>query len=248
MLAPILSLSVSLMAWIVVPISFSTVVLDIDLGLLWILMCSSLGVYGIILAGWASNSKFAFLGAIRSVSQMVSYEVTLSIILLQVIIMAQSTNLSEIVHQQESVWFILPLLPFGVMWTISTIAETNRPPFDLPEAEAELVAGYFVDYSSMGFAVYQIAEYANIILMSALTSILFLGGWLPIVNLKPFYYLPGVIWMLIKMIVILFIFLWIRVSFPRYRYDQLMQLTWRVFLPITLAGLIATSLIVYSFS
>jgi len=242
--APILSLGISLISWSVIPISEGVVIFDFDLGILWVLMCSSLGVYGIILAGWASNSKFAFLGAIRSVSQMVSYEVTLSIILLQVVILAQSVNLSEIVTQQKTVWYVVPLLPFFGMWIISTIAETNRPPFDLPEAEAELVAGYFVDYSAMGFAMYQIAEYANIILMSALTTILFLGGWLPVISWLP---IPGIIWMVGKMIFCLFLFLWVRASFPRYRFDQLMSLTWQVFLPITLGGLVLTSGIVYFF-
>lgn len=242
--APILSLTVSLLAWIVMPISEGLVIVDIDLGILWILLCSSTGVYGIILAGWASNSKFSFLGAIRSVSQMVSYEVTLSIILLQVIILSQSTNLSTIIHQQSSCWYILPLFPFFILWTVSTIAETNRPPFDLPEAEAELVAGYFVDYSALGFAMYQIAEYSNIILMSALTTVLFLGGHLPVLGLG-WIGIPGIFWFLIKAIAILFLFLWVRATFPRYRYDQLMSLTWRTFLPLTLAGLIATSLMVY---
>lgn len=233
-LAPILTFSLSLMAWVVIPIGPHFVIANINVGVLYILALSSLGVYGIIIAGWASQSKYAFLGAIRSAAQMISYELSIGTILASILLCSGSLNLSDIIISQKKHWYILPLFPLWVIFFISCLAETNRSPFDLPEAEAELVAGYNVEYSSMTFALFFLGEYANMILMSALNAILFFGGWLPPLDLPLLTIIPGFIWMILKISFFLFIFLWVRASLPRYRYDQLMRLGWKVFLPFTL--------------
>jgi NADH-quinone oxidoreductase subunit H len=228
--APILTFALSLSFWVVIPFSPGSVICDIDLGVLFILVVSSLNVYGIVLAGWSSNSKYAFLGAVRSAAQMVSYELSIGLILLCLLLPVGSLNLSDIIAAQEKVFFIVPFFPLFVIFFICVLAETNRTPFDLPEAEAELVAGYNVEYSSLAFALFFLAEYANMILMSAFTSIMFLGGWLaPCV----FWFLPSVVVFALKIIGLLFVFIWIRGTLPRYRYDQLMYLGWKVFLPVT---------------
>jgi NADH-quinone oxidoreductase subunit H len=237
-IAPILTLALSFIGWAVIPISASVVLSDLNLGLLLLLSVSSLGVYGIILSGWSSNSRYAFLGSLRSAAQMISYEVSLSLTLLSVILITGSFNLKTIVLAQSEIWFFIPLFPFSLIFFISSLAETNRLPFDLPEAEAELVAGYNVEYSAMGFAFFFIGEYANMILMSALSSIFFFGGWLPPFNFVIFFIFPAFFWFGIKTVFFLFLFIWCRAAFPRYRYDQLMFLTWQVFLPLSLAGLI----------
>ena len=238
LLAPMLTFILSLIAWAVIPFDEGWVLADINVGILYLFAISSLGVYGIIMAGWASNSKYAFLGALRSAAQMVSYEVAIGFVIISVLLCVGSLNLSEIVRAQEGLWFCIPLLPMFVMFFVSTLAETNRAPFDLPEAEAELVAGYNVEYSSMTFALFFLGEYANMILMSAMTTVLFLGGWLPPVDAAPFNWIPGVIWFGAKVAFCLFVFLWIRATFPRYRYDQLMRLGWKVFLPGSLLWLV----------
>ena len=238
LLAPMLTFILSLIAWAVIPFDEGWVLADINVGILYLFAISSLGVYGIIMAGWASNSKYAFLGALRSAAQMVSYEVAIGFVIISVLLCVGSLNLSEIVRAQEGLWFCIPLLPMFVMFFVSTLAETNRAPFDLPEAEAELVAGYNVEYSSMTFALFFLGEYANMILMSAMTTVLFLGGWLPPVDVAPFNWIPGVIWFGAKVAFCLFVFLWIRATFPRYRYDQLMRLGWKVFLPGSLLWLV----------
>jgi NADH:ubiquinone oxidoreductase subunit H len=230
-MAPVATFMLSLVAWAVVPFDYGMVLSDLNIGLLYLFAISSLGVYGIIIAGWSSNSKYAFLGALRSAAQMVSYEVSIGLILITVLICVGSCNLSEIVMAQKQIWFGIPLFPVLVMFFISCLAETNRAPFDLPEAEAELVAGYNVEYSSMGFALFFLGEYANMILMSGLCTLLFLGGWLPILDLSIFKKIPGSIWFSIKVILFLFLYIWVRAAFPRYRYDQLMRLGWKVFLP-----------------
>ncbi len=233
-LAPILTFSLSLMAWAVIPMGPDFVIANLNVGVLYIFALSSLGVYGIIIAGWASQSKYAFLGAIRSAAQMISYELAIGTILASILLCAGSLNLSDIIMSQKNHWYILPLFPLWVIFFISCLAETNRSPFDLPEAEAELVAGYNVEYSSMTFALFFLGEYANMILMSALNTILFFGGWLPPLDIPLFNIIPGFIWMILKISFFLFIFLWVRASLPRYRYDQLMRLGWKVFLPFTL--------------
>ena len=238
LLAPMLTFILSLIAWAVIPFDEGWVLADINVGILYLFAISSLGVYGIIMAGWASNSKYAFLGALRSAAQMVSYEVAIGFVIISVLLCVGSLNLSEIVRAQEGLWFCIPLLPMFVMFFVSTLAETNRAPFDLPEAEAELVAGYNVEYSSMTFALFFLGEYANMILMSAMTTVLFLGGWLPLIDIAPFNWIPGVIWFGGKVAFCLFVFLWIRATFPRYRYDQLMRLGWKVFLPGSLLWLV----------
>ncbi|HVI52273.1 MAG TPA: NADH-quinone oxidoreductase subunit NuoH [Candidatus Sulfotelmatobacter sp.] len=238
-IAPALTFILALVAWAVVPFADGWVVADINVGVLYLFAISSLGVYGIIMAGWASNSKYAFLGGLRSAAQMVSYEVSIGFVLISVLLCVGSLNLSDIVHAQEkSVWFVLPHLPLFVIFFISGLAETNRAPFDLPEAEAELVSGYNVEYSAMTFALFFLGEYANMILMSGMISILFLGGWLAPFGLT---FIPGVIWFALKIAFILFGFLWVRATFPRYRYDQLMRLGWKVFLPFSLAWLVLTA-------
>ncbi len=247
-MAPMITFSLALVAWAVIPLGEGLVVADINVGILYLFAISSLGVYGILMAGWASNSKYAFLGALRSAAQMVSYEVSMGFIIITVLIVAGSLNLSDIVNaQKESMWFVIPLFPMAVIFFISTLAETNRHPFDLPEAEAELVAGYNVEYSSMTFALFFLGEYANMILMAGMTTILFFGGWLPPFDIAPFNWLPGPIWFIIKMCMLLFIFLWVRATFPRYRYDQLMRLGWKVFLPISLAAVVIVGGVVVAF-
>ena len=241
LLAPMLTFILSLVAWAVIPFDEGWVLADINVGILYLFAISSLGVYGIIMAGWASNSKYAFLGALRSAAQMVSYEVAIGFVIISVLLCVGSLNLSEIVKAQEGLWFCIPLLPMFVMFFVSALAETNRAPFDLPEAEAELVAGYNVEYSSMTFALFFLGEYANMILMSAMTTVLFLGGWLPLIDVAPFNWIPGVIWFGAKVSFCLFVFLWIRATFPRYRYDQLMRLGWKVFLPGSLLWLVLTA-------
>ena len=233
-LAPMITFILALVAWAVIPFDAGMVLADINVGILFLFAISSLGVYGILMAGWASNSKYAFLGAMRSAAQMVSYEVSMGLIIITVLLCAGSLNLSAIVEAQRTVWFVIPLFPMAVIFFISTLAETNRHPFDLPEAEAELVAGYNVEYSAMTFALFFLGEYANMILMSAMTSVLFLGGWLAPFDIAPFNWIPGPIWLAIKISFCLFIFVWVRATFPRYRYDQLMRLGWKVFLPMSL--------------
>jgi len=235
-LAPCVTFILALVAWSVIPFDQGMVLADINVGILYLFAISSLGVYGILMAGWASNSRYAFLGAMRSAAQMVSYEVSMGFIIITVLLCVGSLNLSDIVMAQKTVWFVIPLFPMAVIFFISTLAETNRHPFDLPEAEAELVAGYNVEYSAMTFALFFLGEYANMILMSGMTSVLFLGGWLPPVDIAPFTWVPGPVWFALKIAFCLFIFIWVRATFPRYRYDQLMRLGWKVFLPLSLAA------------
>ena len=247
-IAPMLTFVLALIAWAVIPVGDGLVIANINVGILYLFAISSLGVYGILMAGWASNSKYAFLGAIRSAAQMVSYEVSMGFIIITVLLIAGSLNLSDIVRaQKETVWFIIPLFPMAVIFFVSTLAETNRHPFDLPEAEAELVSGYNVEYSAMTFALFFLGEYANMILMTGMTTILFLGGWLPPFDIAPFNWVPGPIWFALKMAFLLFIFLWVRATFPRYRYDQLMRLGWKVFLPISVAAVLIVAGIVVTF-
>lgn len=236
--APVLTFLLSQVAWAVIPFSEGFVLADLNVGLLYVFAISSLGVYGIITAGWSSNSKYAFLGSLRSAAQMVSYEVSIGLILITVLLAVGSLNLTCIVMAQEKIWFAIPLFPLLIMFFISCLAETNRAPFDLPEAEAELVAGYNVEYSSMGFALFFLGEYANMIVMSALCCLFFLGGWLPLFNFAIFYWIPGVFWFGIKIILFLFVFVWVRAAYPRYRYDQLMTLGWKVLLPLSLAWVV----------
>ena len=247
MIAPMLTFILALVAWAVIPFDEGMVLADINVGILYLFAISSLGVYGILMAGWASNSRYAFLGAIRSAAQMVSYEVSMGFVIITVLLCVGSLNLSDIVIAQKGMWFIIPLFPMAVIFFISTLAETNRHPFDMPEAEAELVAGYNVEYSAMGFALFFLGEYANMILMSAMTSILFLGGWLPPFDMLPFTLVPGPIWLALKIAFCLFIFLWVRATFPRYRYDQLMRLGWKVFLPLSLAGVVIVAGVLVAF-
>jgi NADH-quinone oxidoreductase subunit H len=246
-LAPCVTFVLALVAWAVIPFDQGMVLADINVGVLYLFAISSLGVYGILMAGWASNSRYAFLGAMRSAAQMVSYEVSMGFIIITVLLCVGSLNLSEIVMAQKTVWFVIPLFPMAVIFFISTLAETNRHPFDLPEAEAELVAGYNVEYSAMTFALFVLGEYANMILMSGMTSVLFLGGWLPPVDVAPFNWVPGPVWFALKIAFCLFIFLWVRATFPRYRYDQLMRLGWKVFLPISLAAVAVVAGVLLAF-
>ncbi len=245
--APMLTFILSLIAWAVIPFDAGMVLADINVGVLYLFAISSLGVYGVIMAGWASNSKYAFLGALRSAAQMVSYEVSIGFVIITVLLCVGSLNLSAIVEAQKTVWFAIPLLPMFVIFFVSALAETNRAPFDLPEGESELVAGYFVEYSSMTFALFFLGEYANMILMSAMTAILFLGGWLPPFDVAPFTWIPGPIWFFLKIAFCLFVFLWVRATFPRYRYDQLMRLGWKVFLPASLIWVVVTSGVLVAF-
>lgn len=240
-LAPIITFSVSLAAWAVVPFDVGLVFADINVGILYLFAVSSLGVYGVIIAGWASNSRYAFLGALRSSAQMISYEVSIGLVIVTVLLCAGSFNLTKIVEAQKTVWFALPLFPMFVVHFVSALAETNRTPFDLPEAEAELVAGYMVEYSSLSFALFFLGEYANMILQSSMATILFFGGWLPPVDIAPFNLIPGVVWFVLKVCFFLFLFLWVRATLPRYRYDQLMRLGWKIFLPLALAWVVLTS-------
>ena len=248
LVAPILTFLLALLSWSVIPFGEGLVLCDLNIGVLFLFAVSSLGVYGIIMAGWASNSKYAFLGAMRSAAQMVSYEVSIGLILITVLMCVGSLNLTEIVTAQKNVWFVVPLFPLFILFFISCLAETNRAPFDLPEAEAELVAGYNVEYSSMAFALFFLGEYANMILMSSLTALLFLGGWLPPLDIAVLYWIPGGCWLGAKAVAMLFTFVWIRASFPRYRYDQLMRLGWKVFLPLSLAWVILVAGILVSFN
>lgn len=233
-MAPMLTFILAMLAWAVIPVNSGWVLSDINVGVLYLFAISSLGVYGIIIAGWSSNSKYAFLGALRSAAQMVSYEVSIGLVIITVLLCVGSLNLSRIVEAQKTVWFVIPLLPMFVIYFISALAETNRSPFDLPEGESELVGGYFTEYSSMTFALFFLGEYANMILMSAMGSILFLGGWLPPFDIAPFNWVPGPIWFALKICFLLFGFLWVRATFPRFRYDQLMRLGWKIFLPFSL--------------
>jgi NADH-quinone oxidoreductase subunit H len=246
-LAPMVTFSLAVVAWAVIPFDAGMVLADINVGVLYLFAISSLGVYGIIMAGWASNSKYAFLGALRSAAQMVSYEISIGFVIISVLLCVGSLNLSRVVEAQRDMWFALPLLPMFVVFFVSALAETNRAPFDLPEAEAELVSGYNVEYSSMTFALFFLGEYANMILMSAITVILFLGGWLPPVNVAPFTWIPGPIWFGLKIAFVLFLFLWVRATFPRYRYDQLMRLGWKVFLPLSLIWVVVTAGVLVGF-
>nr|YP_009541968.1 NADH dehydrogenase subunit 1 [Synarthrophyton chejuense]AYR06638.1 NADH dehydrogenase subunit 1 [Synarthrophyton chejuense] len=245
-IAPILTFLLSLISWCVLPLGEGMVYSDINVGVLYILAISSLGVYGIIMAGWSSNSKYAFLGALRSAAQMVSYEVSVGLILINVLLCAGSLNFSEITLAQQKIWYCIPLFPAFIMFYISILAETNRAPFDLPEAEAELVAGYNVEYSAMGFALFFLGEYANMILMCSLTTTLFLGGWLPIFNILLFNWISPTIWFSIKTTFLLFSFIWVRSSLPRYRYDQLMRLGWKIFLPLSLSWVFFVSSLLIS--
>jgi NADH-quinone oxidoreductase subunit H len=246
MLAPVITFILAMIGWAVIPVSENFVIANINVGVLYLLAISSLGVYGVIIAGWASNSKYPFLGAIRSAAQMVSYEVAIGFTIICVLIYAGSLNLNDIVESHKHMpWYMeLLLLPMFVVFFISILAETNRHPFDLPEAEAELVAGYNVEYSSMGFALFFLGEYANMILMSGIASILFLGGWLPPFNLGFLSFVPGFIWFALKICFCLFIFIWVRAALPRYRYDQLMRLGWKVFLPLTLVWVVLVATVV----
>ena len=250
--APCITFILALVAWAVIPFDYQMVLADINVGILYLFAISSLGVYGILMAGWASNSRYAFLGAMRSAAQMISYEVSMGFVIITVLLCVGSLNLSDIVTAQKGDygmfnWFVFPLFPMAVIFFISTLAETNRHPFDLPEAEAELVAGYNVEYSAMTFALFFLGEYANMILMSAMTALLFLGGWLPPIASYPFDAVPGPIWLALKIAFCLFIFLWVRATFPRYRYDQLMRLGWKVFLPISLAAVAIVAGILVAF-
>jgi NADH-quinone oxidoreductase subunit H len=241
MMAPMVTFLLSLVAWAVIPFDYGIVLSDLNVGILYLFAISSLGVYGIIMAGWASNSKYAFLGAMRSAAQMVSYEVSIGFVIITVLLCVGSLNLTDIVMAQKNMWFAIPLFPMFIIFFISALAETNRSPFDLPEGESEIVAGYFVEYSSMSFALFFLGEYAAMILMSGMTSILFLGGWLPPVDIAPFNWVPGPIWFALKVAFCLFVFLWVRATMPRYRYDQLMRLGWKVFLPFSLFWVILTA-------
>jgi len=246
-IAPMLTFFLALISWAVIPFGEGMVLADLNVGVLYLFAISSMGVYGILMAGWASNSKYAFLGALRSAAQMVSYEVSMGFVIITVLLCVGSLNLTAIVEAQRNMWFVIPLFPMAVVFFISTLAETNRHPFDLPEAEAELVAGYNVEYSAMTFALFFLGEYANMILMCSLTTVLFLGGWLPPMDIAIFTWIPGPIWFFLKICFLLFIFIWIRASFPRYRYDQLMRLGWKVFLPLSLAAVVIVSGVLVAF-
>ena len=246
-LAPIVTMTLALVAWAVIPMSEDLVLSDINVGVLYLFAVSSLGVYGIIMGGWASNSKYPFLGAIRSAAQMVSYEVSIGIIIINVLLRVGSLNLNDIVIAQKDMWYVIPLFPMFVIFFISALAETNRPPFDLPEAEAELVAGYQTEYSGMMYAMFWLGEYANILLMCAMGSILFLGGWLPIIDMYPINLIPAPVWMILKILFLFFLFALIKAIVPRYRYDQLMRLGWKIFLPFSLLYLVLTASFLFYF-
>jgi len=247
-LAPIVTMTLALIAWAVIPFSETQVLADINVGILYLFAVSSLGVYGIIMGGWASNSKYPFLGAIRSAAQMVSYEVSIGIIVINVLLCVGSLNLNDIVLAQQNIWFVLPLFPMFVIFFISALAETNRPPFDLPEAEAELVAGYQTEYSGMMYAMFWLGEYANILLMCAMGSILFLGGWLSPIDLYPFNLIPGAVWLILKILILFVLFALVKATVPRYRYDQLMRLGWKIFLPLSLTWLVLTASYLFYFN
>ncbi|MBT3776673.1 MAG: NADH-quinone oxidoreductase subunit NuoH [Pelagibacteraceae bacterium] len=241
LLAPIITMVLSLAGWAVIPFAPNLVISDINVGIMYLFAVSSLGVYGVIMAGWASNSQYPFLGALRSAAQMVSYEVSIGFVIITVLLCVGSLNLSKIVEAQQTVWFAIPLLPMFIVFFISALAETNRLPFDLPEDESTLVAGFFTEYSSASFVLFFLGEYASMILMSSMTVILFMGGWLPPFDIFPLNVIPGVIWFTIKIIFILFLFIWVRGTFPRYRYDQLMRLGWKIFLPLSLLWVVLTA-------
>tara|TARA_B100001939_G_scaffold144168_1_gene124823 strand:- start:574 stop:1572 length:999 start_codon:yes stop_codon:yes gene_type:complete len=247
-LAPIITMTLALIAWAVIPFGVDQVLADINVGILYIFAVSSLGVYGIIMGGWASNSKYPFLGSIRSAAQMVSYEVSIGIIIINVLLCVGSLNLNDIVIAQKDMWFVIPLFPMFVIFFISALAETNRPPFDLPEAEAELVAGYQTEYSGMMYAMFWLGEYANILLMCALGSILFLGGWLSPIDLYPFNLIPGALWLILKILLLFILFALVKAIVPRYRYDQLMRLGWKIFLPLSLTYVVLTASYLFYFN
>jgi NADH-quinone oxidoreductase subunit H len=247
-LAPIVTMTLALISWAVIPFSATQVLADINVGILYLFAVSSLGVYGIIMGGWASNSKYPFLGAIRSAAQMVSYEVSIGVIIINVLLCVGSLNLNDIVMAQENLWFVIPLFPMFVIFFISALAETNRPPFDLPEAEAELVAGYQTEYSGMMYAMFWLGEYANILLMCAMGSVLFLGGWLSPIDLFPFNIIPGAIWLILKILILFILFALVKAIVPRYRYDQLMRLGWKIFLPLSLTWVVLTASYLFYFN
>ena len=247
-LAPIVTMTLALISWAVIPFSATQVLADINVGILYLFAVSSLGVYGIIMGGWASNSKYPFLGAIRSAAQMVSYEVSIGVIIINVLLCVGSLNLNDIVEAQQNLWFIIPLFPMFVIFFISALAETNRPPFDLPEAEAELVAGYQTEYSGMMYAMFWLGEYANILLMCAMGAILFLGGWMSPIEIYPFTLVPGAIWLILKILLLFILFALVKAIVPRYRYDQLMRLGWKVFLPLSLIWVVLTSSYLFYFN
>jgi NADH-quinone oxidoreductase subunit H len=247
-LAPIITMTLALISWTVIPFSATQVLADINVGILYLFAVSSLGVYGIIMGGWASNSKYPFLGAIRSAAQMVSYEVSIGVIIINVLLCVGSLNLNDIVVAQENLWFVIPLFPMFVIFFISALAETNRPPFDLPEAEAELVAGYQTEYSGMMYAMFWLGEYANILLMCAMGSILFLGGWLSPIEIYPFNLIPGAIWLIFKILFLFVLFALVKAIVPRYRYDQLMRLGWKIFLPLSLTWVVLTASYLFYFN
>ncbi|MDA8918725.1 NADH-quinone oxidoreductase subunit NuoH [Candidatus Pelagibacter sp.] len=247
-LAPIITMTLALISWAVIPFSATQVLADINVGILYLFAVSSLGVYGIIMGGWASNSKYPFLGAIRSAAQMVSYEVSIGVIIINVLLCVGSLNLNDIVMAQENLWFVIPLFPMFVIFFISALAETNRPPFDLPEAEAELVAGYQTEYSGMMYAMFWLGEYANILLMCAMGSILFLGGWLSPIEIYPFTLIPGAIWFIFKILLLFVLFALVKAIVPRYRYDQLMRLGWKIFLPLSLTWVVLTASYLFYFN
>ena len=247
-LAPIVTMTLALISWAVIPFSATQVLANINVGILYLFAVSSLGVYGIIMGGWASNSKYPFLGAIRSAAQMVSYEVSIGVIIINVLLCVGSLNLNDIVMAQKNLWFVIPLFPMFVIFFISALAETNRPPFDLPEAEAELVAGYQTEYSGMMYAMFWLGEYANILLMCAMGAILFLGGWLSPIDLYPFSLIPGAIWMIFKILFLFVLFALVKAIVPRYRYDQLMRLGWKIFLPLSLTWVVLTASYLFYFN
>ena len=247
-LAPIVTMTLALISWAVIPFSSTQVLADINVGILYLFAISSLGVYGIIMGGWASNSKYPFLGAIRSAAQMVSYEVSIGVIIINVLLCVGSLNLNDIVMAQKNMWFVIPLFPMFVIFFISSLAETNRPPFDLPEAEAELVAGYQTEYSGMMYAMFWLGEYANILLMCAMGSVLFLGGWLSPIDLFPFNVIPGAIWLILKILLLFILFALVKAIVPRYRYDQLMRLGWKIFLPLSLTWVVLTASFLFYFN
>ena len=247
-LAPIVTLTLSLVAWAVIPFSKDMVLANLNVGILYLFAISSLSVYGIIMGGWASNSKYPFLGSIRSAAQMISYEVSIGVIIINVLLCVGSLNLNDIIIAQEKIWFVVPLFPMFVIFFISALAETNRPPFDLAEAEAELVAGYQTEYSGMMYAMFWLGEYANILLMCALGSILFLGGWLSPIEIYPFTLIPSAIWLILKILILFFLFALVKATVPRYRYDQLMKLGWKIFLPLSLTWVVLTASYLYYFN
>jgi NADH-quinone oxidoreductase subunit H len=247
LLAPMVTFSLAMIGWAVIPVSAGWVIADINVGILYLFAISSLGVYGIIMAGWSSNSKYSFLGGMRSAAQMVSYEVSIGFIIVSILLTSGSMNLTRIVEAQSGLWFCIPHFPMFILFLISALAETNRTPFDLPEAESELVGGYNTEYSAMTFAMFFLGEYANMILMSSICVLLFLGGWLPPMDVAPFTWVPGIVWFALKVSAVLFFYLWARATLPRYRYDQLMRLGWKVFLPLSLGWVVITAVALHVF-